>query len=125
MPAGHPSMSTPEGAGGCDNMKNLKHFLFGKKDAAGRKRYWINVRTAVNREKEEFVDATLTVSLSKKAEEKFVQYSKPCKSGDTRMIRGELTDAWLKAVAFKDGPAVILFVNDFEIVVDKGATLEW
>lgn len=102
-------------------MKNLKHHIFGKKDENGKKRYWMSVRTKVPNKEDEFVDAAMNLNLSKRAEEKFGQYARPTKNADVLMIRAEFTDAWLRAVQFKDGPGLVFFVNDFEIVADKSA----
>lgn len=108
-----------------ENMKNLKHHIFGKKDENGRKRYWLSVRTRKERESEDYVDATILCNLSKTSEEKFGQYARPTKSPDVMMIRAELTDWWFKAVELKDGPKAIVFVNDFEIVPDKSNKSSW
>ena len=89
-------------------MENIKVTVFGKKQD-GKTRFWMSVHSK-NKDNED-VSASVTVSLSEKAKEVFLENMENTKNDEIKKLYVEITDAWLKAVKGKDENFAVLFVN--------------
>lgn len=90
--------------------------IFSKEGENGYPRYWANIN---NKNADgEYIQAPITVRLSKSAEATFKKVARKTKNKKILGGRFELTDCWLKAVEGADENFLILFVNEMREEVD-------
>ena len=109
-----------------------KMAIFGKKDDNGRARYWVSITTLVKKgDDEEKISASMPVSLSRKAEEVFMDCCEVTKNKNIAQMYAEVTDCWHKAAKGKtkdgdDRTFVYLFINGMQKAeAKKEAKAKW